>query len=167
MAWIESAIKGVQGTHLVRPSTPRHQDAGFGYLVLSLVDALSRGRTFDIWESDRINSVATPVLASHAGALMRRALQVGATGVLHLVGTQPVSRRELALHACKEFGLDPALLRFVPPPAEAVGDVPVPKDTSLGTERTRSVLGMEMPSLQAMLAGLHAQWRTGDAQLLA
>jgi dTDP-4-dehydrorhamnose reductase len=82
-------IGGVQGTHLVRPGTPRQQDAGFGYLVLSIVDALSQGRSFDVWESDRINSVANPVLASDAGRFMRRALQVGADGVLHLVGDPP------------------------------------------------------------------------------
>jgi hypothetical protein len=49
-----------------------------------MVDALSQGRTFDIWEADGLNSAATPVLASHAGALTRRALEVQATGIVHL-----------------------------------------------------------------------------------
>lgn len=159
-------IGGVQGTHLVRTGTPRQQGVGFGHLVLSLVDALSRGRTFDVWESDRINAVATPVLAAHVAPLLRRALEVEATGILHLAGTGPVTRRELALHACAEFGLDPNLLRFVPPPGGTIGSVPVPRDTSLGTGHTRSVLGVEFPTMETTLVGLRAQWCTGDVQPL-
>jgi len=158
-------IGGVQGTHLVRPATPRQQDAGFGYLVLSIVDALSQGRSFEVWKSDRINSVATPVLASDAGRLMRRALEVGADGVLHLVGARPVTRRELALRACEVFGLDAGLLRFVPPPAAAVGEIPVPRDTSLSTERTRAVLDVEPPSLLDTLRGLATERRIADVRI--
>ena len=33
-------IAGVQGVHRARPETPRAQDAGFGYLVASLVASL-------------------------------------------------------------------------------------------------------------------------------
>jgi dTDP-4-dehydrorhamnose reductase len=160
-------IGGVQGTHLVRPATPRRQDAGFGYLVLSVVDALSQGRSFEVWESDRINSVATPVLASDAGLLMRRALESGADGVLHLVGAQPVTRRDLALRACEVFGLDASLLRFVPPPGAGAGDVPVPRDTSLGTGRTRAVLQAEPPSLLDTLRGLAVERRIADVRIAA
>lgn len=91
---------------------------------------------------------------------------MGASGVLHLVGTEPVTRRELALEVCKTFELDSTLLRFITPPEGTVGNIPVPRDTSLATERTRSVLGVELPSLEVMLTGLRAQWRTGEAQLL-
>lgn len=162
---IVARIGGVQGTHLVRPATPRLQDAGFGYLVLSIVDALSQGRSFEVWESGRINSVATPVLASDAAALMHRALACGADGVLHLVGAEPVTRRDLALLACEVFGLDAGLLRFVPPPPAAVGDVPVPYDTSLATARTRAVLVAGPPSLLDTLRGLAVERRTGDVRL--
>lgn len=158
-------IGGVQGTHLVRPATPRNQDAGFGYFVLSIVDALSQGRSFEVWESDRINAVATPVLASDAGLLMRRALETGADGVLHLVGAEPVTRRELALRACEVFGLDAGLLRFVSPPEAVVGDVPVPRDTSLGAERTRAVLDAEPPGLLDTLRGLATERRIADVRI--
>lgn len=160
-------IGGVQGTHLVRPATPRHQDAGFGYLVLSIVDALSQGRSFEVWESDRINSVATPVLASDAGLLMRRALEVGADGVLHLVGAQPVTRAGLALQTCEVFGLNASLLRFVAPPTAVAGQVPVPRDTSLGTDRTRAVLDAEPPGLLDTLHGLAVERRTADVRIAA
>ena len=104
-------------------------------------------------------------MASDAGLLMRRALEVGADGVLHLVGAQPVTRGELALRACEVFGLDAGLLRFVPPPAAVVGEVPVPRDTSLGTERTRAVLDAEPPSLVDTLRGLATERRIADVRI--
>lgn len=59
-------IAGVQGVHRARPQTPRQQDAGFGYLVASLVDALRGGRRFTVWEGDGLNHLATPTLATDA-----------------------------------------------------------------------------------------------------
>ena len=50
-------IAGVQGVHRARPDTPRVQDAGFGYLVASVVGALRAGRPFSVWESPEINGL--------------------------------------------------------------------------------------------------------------
>jgi hypothetical protein len=63
--------------------------------------------------------------------------------------------------------LDAGLLRFVPPPADAVGEVPVPRDTSLGTGRTRAVLGTEPPSLLDTLRGLAIERRIADVRIAA
>jgi len=63
------------------------------------------------------------------------------------------------------FGLDAGLLRFVPPPAAVAGDVPVPRDTSLGTERTRAVLDAEPPSLLDTLRGLATERRIADVRM--
>ena len=38
-------IAGVMGRHRARPEPPRAQDAGFGYFVAALVEALARGET--------------------------------------------------------------------------------------------------------------------------
>jgi dTDP-4-dehydrorhamnose reductase len=51
-------IAGVQGVHRTRPHTPREQDAGFGYLVASVVDALSAGREFTVWDG-RLDATET------------------------------------------------------------------------------------------------------------
>ncbi len=67
-------IAGVQGIHRARPDTPRAQDFGFGYLVASVVDTLSAGRAFTVWDSPEINRLATPVLATDAAELIWRAL---------------------------------------------------------------------------------------------
>ena len=71
-------ISGVQGIHRARPDTPRAQDAGFGYLVASLVDALSAGRRFTVWDAPDINVIATPTLATDAAELIRRMIELGA-----------------------------------------------------------------------------------------
>src|SRR5207248_2593498 len=53
-------IAGVQGVHRARPATLRVQDAGFGYLVASMADALSAGRRFTVWDGPGLNTLATP-----------------------------------------------------------------------------------------------------------
>jgi dTDP-4-dehydrorhamnose reductase len=61
-------IAGVQGAHRARPSMPRAQDAGFGYLVASLVEALRAGQPFTVWDGDGLNALATPTRSSSASA---------------------------------------------------------------------------------------------------
>jgi len=61
--------------------------------------------------------------------------------------------------------MDAGLLRFVPPPAAVVGEVAVPRDTSLGTERTRAVLDIEPPSLLDTLRGLATERRIADVRI--
>ena len=52
-------ISGVQGLHRARPQAPRRQDAGFGYLVASIVDALRAGRRFSVWRGEQIDRKST------------------------------------------------------------------------------------------------------------
>src|SRR5690606_8073191 len=104
-------VGGVQGRHLTRPSAPREQDCGFGYFVLSLVDALAAGKTFTVWQDPAVNGVASPVTAAEIGARLLVALDREASGILHIVGADAVTRQELAEHTCRIFDLDPDLLR--------------------------------------------------------
>jgi dTDP-4-dehydrorhamnose reductase len=147
-------IAGVQGVHRARPKTLREQDAGFGYLVASVVDALRAGRRFTVWDGPRLNTIATPVLATDAAELIRRALEVGALGTLHCVGSEHVDRVSLARRAVDAFGLDPGLLS-VGPPGE---DMNAPYDTSLDAARTAATLGVALPSVDDLLTGLLEQF---------
>ena len=149
-------ISGVQGVHRARPGTPRRQDAGFGYFVASLVDALRAGRPFTVWESADINTVATPTLASDAAEALWRMLERGREGIHHCCGGQAVSRRELAHRAVEVFELDPSLLRFGPPESGALPG-PVPFDTSLDASATAAALGLEAPDLTTQLQRLRAE----------
>ncbi len=146
-------IAGVQGVHRARPKTLREQDAGFGYLVASVVDALREGRPFTVWDDPGLNTIATPILATDAADLIYRALERRATGTLHCVGSEHIDRVSLARRAVGAFGLDDALLS-VGPPQERMN---APYDTSLDATRTAETLGVTLPDVDALLNGLKEQ----------
>ena len=108
-----------------------------------------------MWESPAINMLATPTLASAAGELIWRALELEATGVLHCCGGEHAGRRELARRAAVAFDLEPDLVRSGPPP-EAPATA-VPYDTRLDARATAARLGVELPDLDTQLARLRHQ----------
>jgi dTDP-4-dehydrorhamnose reductase len=153
-------IAGVQGVHWARPHTPRAQDAGFGYLVASLVEALRAGRPFAVWNDPSLNTRATPTLATDAADMMWRALDRGVTGVLHCCGGEHADRVGLARRAVEAFELDGELLEVAPPPESALNSTPptrAPFDTRLDAAHTASALGVELTDLDTMLSRLRAQ----------
>jgi dTDP-4-dehydrorhamnose reductase len=160
-------ISGVNGVHWARPGGVRSQDAGFGYLVASLVDALSAGRPFTVWESPAINAVATPSLASESGEMILELVRAGARGTFHCCGGERASRTELARGAVDAFELDPALLRSGPPDPALLPPDPVPRDTSLSADATAATIGYELPSLRTMLEAFRRQRETGEVRPLA
>ncbi|MEA2281316.1 MAG: dTDP-4-dehydrorhamnose reductase [Solirubrobacteraceae bacterium] len=154
-------ISGVNGVHWGARDVPRAQDAGFGYLVAALVQALRAGRRFRLWEGPGLNAIATPTLASEAAELFWRALERGVTGILHCCGAEAVDRAELARRTVAAFELDPELLESGPPPAGALPAVPVPRDTSLDGTATARALGTDLLDLDGLLAGLRHELDTG------
>jgi dTDP-4-dehydrorhamnose reductase len=150
-------IAGVQGIHRARPHTPRAQDAGFGYLVVSLVDALRAGDRFAVWDGSGLNQLATPTLATDAAELVWRALTGEVTGILHCCGGEHVDRVGLARRAVEVFELDPDLLDVVPPPDDVVAAGGVPRDTRLDAGATARALEVELPGLDTMLGRLRAE----------
>lgn len=145
-------VSGVQGMHLARPSTPRVQDRGYGYLVASMADALEAGERFTVWEGDEnINMRATPSYAPECAELMLRIGELRAPGIFHLCGADSVSRRELALAACEVLDLDSSMLDFGPPDAASNAAAPIPRDTTLATPRTEKLLDHQPTSLLGLL----------------
>jgi dTDP-4-dehydrorhamnose reductase len=147
-------IAGVQGIHRARPETPRRQDAGFGYLVASLVQALRAGRRFTVWDGDGLNRLATPTLATDAAELVWRALERDAGGILHCCGGEHCDRVRLARRTVEAFALDPELLDVAPAPDEVLAAGPVPRDTRLDAARTAARLDADLPDLGTTLARL-------------
>ncbi len=150
-------IAGVQGIHRARPQTPRAQDAGFGYLCASVVDALAAGRRFTVWDGAELNRVATPTLTTDAGEMIWRALELRATGILHCCGAEHADRLQLARRTAEVFGLDASLLDVGPPPADLVSER-IPADTRLDGAVTRHKLGTPALDLDGMLGRLRAQF---------
>src|SRR4051794_6084270 len=145
-------IAGVQGLHRARTETPRAQDAGFGYLVASVVDALSAGERFTVWDGPGLNTLATPTLATHAGEMIRRALELELTGILHCCGSEHTDRVTLARRAAAAFGFDPDMLDTGPAPAEAIPAGGAPYDTRLDNRATLAALDMAPTSLDSLFA---------------
>lgn len=161
---IVARIAGVNGMHWARAEGPRTQDAGFGFFVAALVDALSAGKPFTVWESEAINVRATPSLASESAAMMLRLAQAGAYGTFHCVGGESVTRMELAKLAAEVFELDAGLLRSGPPEAGGVPPAPVPYDTSLDARATAAAIGCELPTVRQLLTTFRRQRETGEVQ---
>lgn len=161
---IVARIAGVMGTHRARPEPPRTQDAGFGYFVPAVVRALSAGEPFTVWESDAINMVATPSLASTSAAWMLELADRGQRGVFHCCGGEAATRMELARAAAEVFELDATLLRTGPPDEAALPPAPVPFDTSLDARRTARVLGHEAPSVRDLLGLLRDEAGTSGPE---
>jgi dTDP-4-dehydrorhamnose reductase len=153
-------IAGVQGLHWERPDAPRAQDAGFGYFVAALVDALRAGERFAVWDDPRLNTRATPTLATDAGELIWRALERDSGGILHCCGGEHADRLELARRAVEVFELDEELLDVGPPDAGALPPGGAPFDTRLDAAATARLLDTELPDLTTMLGRLRAQMET-------
>lgn len=154
-------ISGVNGVHWARPESPRAQDAGFGYFVASIVDALSDGRPFTVWERDDINMVATPSLASECAEHLWRIVERDRQGTFHCCGGEAVGRRQLAELAVDVFDLDPDLLRHGPPGPGDVPPIRVPYDTSLSAEATARALDVELLPVRELLTRFRTERETG------
>ena len=155
-------VSGVNGVHWARRHAPRRQDAGFGYFVLSLVDALRAGRPYRVWHGPAVNMIATPTLASDAAALLWRILGQAHEGTFHCCGGELADRGELAGRAARAFGLDPGLIELAPPDPDALPPGPVPLDTSLSAGATAAALGVELPGLDDLLGRMRRELDSGE-----
>jgi dTDP-4-dehydrorhamnose reductase len=150
-------VAAVNGVHWARPAAPRRQDAGFGYLVASLVESLRAGRPFAVWESPSINMVATPTLASDAADLLWRIMAGGHEGSFHCCGGETVDRRTLARLAVEVFDLDGGLLELGTPYPDEPPPAPVPYDTGLDAGATAIRLGVRLPTVKELLGRMRAE----------
>jgi dTDP-4-dehydrorhamnose reductase len=148
---IVARVAGVMGTHRARRDPPRTQDPGFGYFVSAAVDALAARAPFTVWESESINMVATPSLASLSAAWMLDLAEHGLRGTFHCCGGEATTRLALARTAADVFELDSALLRTGPPDPAVLPPAPIPYNTSLDARDTARALGHELPSLHDLL----------------
>ena len=147
----------MQGVHRARPARCARRTPGFGYLVASLVDALRAGEPFTVWECDRINTVATPTLATDAAELILRMLERGrdrrsTTASAASPRAAPSSRARPS--TCSASTATPALR----PAARRRRGAPVPYDTRLDAPPTAAALDVELPSLRAQLERLRREF---------
>jgi dTDP-4-dehydrorhamnose reductase len=154
-------IAGVMGKHQISES-PRSQDVGFGYFVLSLVETVREGKVFEVWGGDHVNKMTTPSLAAEIGAQIERVVTRNAVGTFHLVGDDAVDRMQLAKLVCEIFELDENLIREVESPVEERFPGPVPVDSSLDNKLTKEVLGIAPQSIHQILNAFKQELNTGQ-----
>jgi dTDP-4-dehydrorhamnose reductase len=147
-------IAGVQGLHRARPETVYAQDAGFGNLVAAAVRALSAGERFTVWDGPGLNTLATPTLATHAGEMIWRALELEVTGILHCCGSEHTDRATLVRRTAEALGFDPDLVETGPPPADAIPAGGAPYDTRLDNRTTLAALDIEPLDLDSLISEL-------------
>lgn len=155
-------VGGVMGENRLHAMGPRSQDVGFGYFVASLVEALSAGESFTVWEPPGVNEIATIALASEIGAGIDRILRRRAHGTFHLVSDEPVTRMGLARAAAQAFGLDPTLIVSGPVPKVSRFPAPVPVDTSMSRVRTRTELDLAPASVDALLGAFRLEFQSKE-----
>jgi dTDP-4-dehydrorhamnose reductase len=151
-------ISGVNGMHRARPDSPRRQDRGFGYFVASLVDSLTRGEPFTVWESENINMIATPSLASESAELILSIGERRLDGIFHCCGGDAIDRMGLARLACEVFDLDHTLLRSGLPDDEAIPGAFIHYDTSITAPRTSKLLDHRPTPLRELLARFRREY---------
>jgi dTDP-4-dehydrorhamnose reductase len=151
-------ISGVNGVHRARPDSPRRQDRGFGYFVAALVDSLSKRQPFTVWESEDINMIATPSLASESAELILRIGERRLHGIFHCCGRDAIDRMGLARLACEVFELDHTLLRSGPPDDEAVPGASIPYDTSITAPRTSRLVDHPPTPLRELLGRFRREY---------
>ncbi len=156
-------VSGVNGVHRARPTTPRSQDPGFGYFVASLVDDVSAGREFTVWESDAINMIATPSLASECAVMILDIAQRHLTGVFHCCGADAVGRMELALLTCDVFDLDESLVSSGPPPPNVFSATAIPYDTSITAPRTSDLLERKPTPVRSLIERFREEYESSAA----
>lgn len=154
-------IGGVMGLHQTKKDMPRGQDVGFGYFTASIVDSLTKGNKYVVWDGDHVNKVATPSLASEVGAQISRIIDKKIGGTFHLVCDEAVTRLELAYAACEVFGLDTSFILVGEPPVEAIFPSAVPVDTSLSNKLTKQRLELGPSTLKNLLEAFKVEWETG------
>jgi dTDP-4-dehydrorhamnose reductase len=162
---VVARVAGVMGRHRIAEA-PRLQDVGFGFYVDTLVRSLRAGKEFQVWGGPKVNQITTPSLASEAGAQIARIVARDATGTFHLVGDTAVTRMELAYAACDVFDLPRHLITEGEPPAAELFPGPVPVDSSLANEHTKSVLGLGPQPLTDILTAFRTEIDSGHVSPL-
>lgn len=107
----------------------------------------------------------TPILIETLVMAVQDLVQTQASGILHIVGDERISKYEFGHAVVKQFGLDPSLIQ-----TSRISDqrdlVRRPRDMSLSNMKACKLLGRGLGSISAQLQTLRAQENSGMAREL-
>lgn len=102
--------------------------------VLQVRQRLGLGKPFALAGDLTYN----PTYAENLAAVTADLVEAGASGIFHVVGSEPITRFDFAVLVAKTWGLDPALLESVPS-SRFSSPTPRPRQSSLLTAKVRGV----------------------------
>jgi dTDP-4-dehydrorhamnose reductase len=123
-----------------------------------VIDALRDGRGVPLFE----DVFYTPILASELARAAHELVGAGASGIVHVVGDERLSKFEFGRRIARAFDLDAALIQRNRLEC-ASGLAPRPRDMSLSNRKARALLGRPLGSVDEHLAQLRAQEQAGQA----
>lgn len=107
----------------------------------------------------------TPILIEALVMAVQDLVQTQASGILHIVGDERISKYEFGHAIVKQFGLDPSVIK-----TSRISDqrdlVRRPRDMSLSNAKACKLLGRRLGSISAQLLSLQAQENSGRAREL-
>ena len=109
-----------------------------------VLDALEQDKTIDVFD----DVFYTPTYIDHLLGSLRELIKIDYKGVIHIAGSERLSRYEFALKMAETLGKDKALIR--PVKQIAAGKL-IAKDNSLNCEYSRKILKNYWPSLEESL----------------
>jgi CDP-6-deoxy-D-xylo-4-hexulose-3-dehydrase len=129
-------------------------------------DRTSRNFAMQVWQrlstGQRMlvpdDQVANPTLDDYLAEVTIRLLEVGARGVVNVVGRDRMAKHEFAVRLAKAFALDPSLV--VPVATAELGQrAPRPLQAGLRTDRLEEILGTDTMEIGEALKRVRRRWR--------
>jgi len=126
-----------------------------------IIESLRAGKEVSLFQ----DVFYTPILVETVALAVHDLIDLGATGIFHVVGDERISKYEFGLKLAQEFNLD---TRLIKPGciADQASLVHRPHDMSISNQKTCTVLGRKLGGVGVHLARLHQQEQNGLAQEL-
>lgn len=112
-----------------------------------VIDSLRKGKTISVVD-DHYNS---PTLADNLAEIIRRMMEMDASGVYHTAGSERVGRYDFAVKIAEIFELDKLLLAPVKIKDLKIWVAKRPRDSSLCVDKIRKEMGIEPLNLDEAL----------------
>jgi dTDP-4-dehydrorhamnose reductase len=106
--------------------------------VLQIQKNLTDGRQMKVAEDIRYN----PTYVENLAEITAELVEIGASGIFHVVGADEIARYQFALRVAEAFGLNSRLI--IPTPSRELGSLtPRPEESSLNTEKVRRTISIQ------------------------
>lgn len=108
-----------------------------------ILDALERNKTIGVYE----DAFLTPTYIDYLTSSIKEVMELDYKGIIHIAGSERISRYHFALKMAKALGKDKTLIKRI---KRSSGEL-IAKDSSLNSEYSRKILKNLCPSIEESL----------------